>query len=143
MDTATLKPETANLKPPLSTDDALNYILQSLRVQGPASHGQNGYHVTVTSLATRYVREVLARKHPDPVENEDTYAVSIALYDAAWELARRGVVRPSVHTSFMQWDAFHAAGGGFTLTAVGAEWLAQLGDKPLALRGRWGPFAES
>lgn len=143
MSTATLKPVTANLQPPLATDDALNYILQSLRVHGPAVHGQNGYHATVTSLAARYVREVLARSHPDPVENEDTYAVSIALYDAAWELARRGVVRPSVHTSFMQWDAFHAAGGGFTLTAVGAEWLAQLGDKPLELRGRWGPFADT
>lgn len=135
--------DTATSKTLLVTDDALNYILQSLRRPGPATHGQHGYHATVTSLATRYVREVLVKHHPDPVENEDTYAVSIALYDAAWELARRGVVRPSVHTSFMQWDAFHAAGGGFTLTAIGAEWLAQLGDQPLSLRGRWGPFAES
>lgn len=126
----------------LKTDDALNYILKSLRQPGPASHGQHGYHATVVSLAERYVSDVLGKHHSDSVENEDTYAVSIALYDAAWELARRGIVRPSVHNSFMQFAAFNAAGGGFTLTEIGAEWLARLSGEPLSVRARWGPFDE-
>jgi hypothetical protein len=127
----------------LGVDDALNYILQRLRSQGPAEHGQHGYHATVVDLASRYVAEVIGSRHPDPIENEDTYAVSIAIYDAAWELARRGIVRPSVHNSFMQFDAFNAAGGGFTLTTIGAEWLAGLGERRLSVRDRWGPFDEA
>lgn len=124
----------------LNTDEALNYILKWLREPGPAMHGQHGYHATIVSLAEHYVREVLGKQHPDTVENEDTYSVSTALYDAAWELARRGIVRPSVQNSFMQFAAYNAAGGGFTLTAIGAEWLTGLNDEALSIRGRWGPF---
>ncbi len=121
-------------------DAALAYILQKLREQGPATHGQHGYHFTVVDLASRYVAEVLGRRHPDPIENADTYAVSTPLYDAAWELARRGIVRPSVQTSFMQFDAYQSTGGGYTLTAIGAQWLETLGEARLALRDPWGPF---
>jgi hypothetical protein len=125
----------------LDGDGALAYILRRLREEGPAGHGQHGYHFTVVDLAARYVREELGRRHPDPIENEDTYAVSPALYDAAWELARRGVLRPSVHSSFMQFAAYHATGGGYTLTAIGEAWLSRLDDERLALEARWGPFA--
>ncbi len=122
-------------------DEALAFILRSLRERGPAQHGQHGYHLTVVDLAARYVVEVLGERHPDRRENDSTYAVSTAFYDATWELARRGILRPSVHSSFMQFDAFQATGGGYTLTAVGAEWLAGLGDERLSLRASWGPFA--
>jgi hypothetical protein len=124
----------------IDTDDALVFVLSSLRERGPARYGQHGYHFTVARLAAHYVRDVLGRCHADPIENEDTYAVSTALYDAVWELARRGILRPSVHSSFMQFDAFQAAGGGYTLTEIGAEWLAGLGDERLRIRERWGPL---
>lgn len=136
-----LVPESHTRTAAPNTDEAINYIIRSLREPGPARHGQHGYHLTIIGLAQRYVREVLGRRHADPIENEDTYAVSTAFYDAAWELARRGVLRPSVHNSFMQFDAFQAAGGGYSLTEVGAEWLAGLDADPLTVRDSWGPFA--
>ncbi len=126
---------------PLDGDAALAYILHRLREQGPATHGQHGYHLTVVDLASRYVAEVMGKRHPDPIENEDTYAASGPLYDAAWELARRGILRPSVLSSFMQFEAYQSAGGGYTLTEIGAEWLSELGDRQLSLRAAWGPFA--
>ncbi len=129
------------MTPPLDGDAALAYILRKLREQGPATHGQHGYHFTVVDLASRYVAEVLGKRHPDPIENADAYAASTPLYDAAWELARRGIVRPSVHNSFMQFDAYQSTGGGYTLTVIGAEWLAAQGDARLSLREPWGPFA--
>lgn len=128
---------TAGIDP----DEALAYTLRSLRERGPAGHGLHGYHLTVVDLAARYVAEVLGELHPDRIENASTYAVSPAFYDATWELARRGILRPSVATSFMQFDAFQATGGGYTLTAIGAEWLSGHGEEPLSLRASWGPFA--
>jgi hypothetical protein len=126
----------------LGVDEALAYLVRHLRERGPASHGVHGYHFTVVDMARRFVQDELGERHPDPIENESTYAVSTAFYDAAWELARRGIVRPSVHTSFMQFDAFQAAGGGYSLTAIGSEWLAAQGDGKLSIRERWGPFIE-
>jgi hypothetical protein len=122
-------------------DEALAYILRSLRERGLAAHGLHGYHLTVVDLAARYVEEVLGERHPDRIENASSYAVSTAFYDAAWELARRGILRPSVHSSFMQFDAFQATGGGYSLTAIGKEWLAGIGAERLSLRAAWGPFA--
>ena len=71
---------------------------------------------------------------------EGVYAVSEPLYDAAWELARRGVLRPSPRQSVMQFAAFNATGGGYTLTEAGREWLATTSDAKLRLRDPWGPF---
>jgi hypothetical protein len=127
----------------LDGDAALAYILRNLRERGPATHGQHGYHFTVVDLAARYVAEVLGRRHADRVENADTYAASTPFYDAAWELARRGIVRPSVNNSFMQFDAHQSAGGGYTLTAIGAAWLEQqAAEARLTLCAAWGPFAD-
>lgn len=124
-----------------SVDEALNYILYRMRADGPAKYGRHGYDLTVVDLATRYVREMLnERNHPDPVENASVYAVSEPLYDAAWELARRGILRPSPRQSVMQFAAFNATGGGYTLTEAGREWLATISDAKLRLRDPWGPF---
>jgi hypothetical protein len=126
--------------PTVAVDDALNYILQQLRTKGPASYGQDGYDFTVRDMTVRYLKEVLRLSPAPEVEDERTYAASPAFFDAAWELARRGVLRPSVRSSFMQWAARASSGGGYTLTRVGAEWLAGLGDTRLELRAAWGPL---
>jgi hypothetical protein len=75
-----------------------------------------------------------------PIEDQRTYDASVPFFDAAWELARRGVLRPSVRNSFMQWAARYSTGGGYTLTQIGAEWLAGLEDTRLSVRSDWGPL---
>jgi hypothetical protein len=124
----------------VGVDDALNYILQHLRTKGPATYGQDGYDFTVRDMTVRYLREVAQLRPAPEVEDERTYAASAAFFDAAWELSRRGVLRPSVRTSFMQWAARASSGGGYTLTQIGAEWLAGLGDTRLEIRAAWGPL---
>jgi hypothetical protein len=121
-------------------EEALNFILAELRARGPATHGQHGYDLTVMDMAVRWRRAKEPGLRGNLVDSERTYAVSVPFYDAAWELARRGVLRPSVRTSFMQWSGFNAAGGGYTLTAIGQSWLERLGAAPLQLLDPWGPF---
>lgn len=132
---------TPDQLPNPSAETALNFILQTLRKEGPAGHGLFGYHMTVIDMTVRWRRATEGDIPGNAVESRRTYEVSPPFYDAAWELARRGILRPSVRNSLPQWSAFNFAGGGYSLTEAGEAWLATLGDKPLVLLDRWGPFA--
>ena len=125
----------------ISVDDALNFIVTKLRTEGPARFDRDGFDFWVSDYTTRYLEEVMGVKPRPPIEDQRTYDASPPFFDAAWELSRRGVLRPSVRHSFMQWAARYSTGGGYTLTEIGAEWLAGLDDTPLSIRGSWGPFA--
>ena len=122
-------------------DDALNFIVTKLRTEGPARFDRDGFDFWVSDYAARYLEEVKGVRPRPPIEDQRTYDASVPFFDAAWELARRGVVRPSVRNSFMQWAARYSTGGGYTLTEIGAEWLAGLDDARLSIRSDWGPFA--
>lgn len=125
----------------ISVDDALNFIVTKLRTEGPAKFDRDGFDFWVSDYAARYLEEVKGVRPRPPIEDQRTYDASVPFFDAAWELARRGVVRPSVRNSFMQWAARYSTGGGYTLTEIGAEWLAGLDDARLSIRSDWGPFA--
>jgi len=125
----------------IGVDDALNFILRTLRRDGPAKFDRDGFDFWVSDYTTRYLEEVQGVKPRPPIEDQRTYDASPPFFDAAWELSRRGIVRPSVRHSFMQWAARYSTGGGYTLTEIGAEWLAGLGDAHLSIRDEWGPFA--
>jgi hypothetical protein len=125
----------------ISVDDALNFILTKLKSEGPARFDRDGFDFWVSDYAARYLEEVQGVRPRPPIEDKRTYDASVPFFDAAWELARRGVLRPSVRNSFMQWAARYSTGGGYTLTQIGAEWLAGLDGSPLSIRGSWGPFA--
>lgn len=124
----------------ISVDDALNFILTKLKTEGPAKFDRDGFDFWVSDYAARYLEEVQGVRPRPPIEDKRTYDASVPFFDAAWELARRGVLRPSVRNSFMQWAARYSTGGGYTLTQIGAEWLAGLDGTRLSIRGDWGPF---
>lgn len=125
----------------IGVDEALNFILRKLKAEGPARFDRDGFDFWVADYAARYLEEVEGVRPRPPIEDQRTYDASVPFFDAAWELARRGVLRPSVRNSFMQWAARYSTGGGYTLTGIGAEWLAGLDETPLSLRSDWGPFA--
>jgi hypothetical protein len=125
-----------------TAEQAINFIVQTLRKEGPAGHGLFGYHMTVIDMTVRWRRAHEGEIKGNAVESRRTYEVSSPFYDAAWELARRGILRPSVRNSLPQWSAFNYAGGGYSLTAAGYAWLQQQGDRPLGLMERWGPFTD-
>ena len=127
----------------ISVDDALNFILKKLRTEGPAKFDRDGFDFWVSDYTTRYLDEIQGVRPRPPIEDQRTYDASPPFFDAAWELCRRGVLRPSVRNSFMQWAARYSTGGGNTLTQSGAEWLAGIGDARLSVRDDWGPFARS
>jgi hypothetical protein len=47
------------------------------------------------------------------------------LYDAAWELCRRGILRPGVRGWNLQATPDGASGNGYSITPFGRQWLAE------------------
>jgi hypothetical protein len=143
MSTTTTTAKAPTKTTTITADEALNFILRKLKAEGPARFDRDGFDFWVSDYTTRYLEEVQGVRPRPPIEDQRTYDASPPFFDAAWELCRRGVARPSVRNSFMQWAARYSTGGGYTLTEVGAEWLAGIGDAPLSIRADWGPFARN
>lgn len=106
-------------------EDAVLYIIGVLR-QGNAAtdHSNYGYDVYIPNVIRRYVRS----QNLDP-EREQGHRLKIQLsslfFDAAWELARRGIIRPGVRTMGLQSTDEGSAGAGFSITPFGRNWLAE------------------
>lgn len=106
-----------------SIEDAILYMVDELRQPG-GSLSQYGYELYVPSAVRRYVRS----QNLDPEHNPGhkmKLELSGLFFDAAWELARRGIIRPGVRRMLDQATDDGSAGAGFTVTPFGKKWLSE------------------
>lgn len=121
----------------LHFEDALNYLIEQLTKIPAAGSGQalarqaraQGSDIWITAVAEDYWR---TRGHPvNELQQDEKEPLVAAFYDAAWELCRRGVLRPGAAMPAGQKSAsqlgqlVNAApffGDGFSLTAWGRDW---------------------
>ncbi len=107
-------------------DEAIALTVEYLRavIERPPGHrGDYGYDMWVPAVATAWAhkasgaealkRESLARR------------ASPVFFEAAWELCRRGLIRPGIRETGGQ---AVAGGCGYSLTILGREWLADNND---------------
>ena len=79
-----------------------------------------------------------------PFERE----ISPSFYAAAWEICRRGYLRPSMTRANEIHAAAGPAGNGYSLTPLGRQWLAETGDlqfiptEPIHIARLLEPFAD-
>jgi len=124
----------------LHFEDALNVLIEQLTKIPHAGSGQalarqaraQGSDIWIDRVAEDYWR---ARGHPvNELQQDDKEPLVAAFYDAAWELCRRGVLRPGAAMPAGQKSAgqlgqlVNAApffGDGFSLTAWGREWVGK------------------
>jgi hypothetical protein len=116
----------------LSIDDAIALFVQKLRTAPALSatynpharHTTEGCDVRVTDVLSdwwhREHRNELAMPHP----GEEDYA---PFHDAAWELARRGILRPGPAFPGLRRviGVTHTESNGFSLTEIGRKWISQ------------------
>jgi hypothetical protein len=107
------------------TDEAVLYLIEVLRVGGvQGGYSNYGYDLYIPNA----IREYVARLGQDP-ERGDGYTMQQTLssffLDAAWELARRGIIRPGIRTLREQSTDEGSAGAGFSVTPFGKKWLAE------------------
>lgn len=55
---------------------------------------------------------------------------SPAFYEAAWELCRRGILRPGITRVGQQATTDGSSGNGYSVTAYGREWMLRVLDYP-------------
>jgi len=106
-------------------DDALQFLVARLRrPASPQSAVEYGYDVYIPNVCREYAREVEHVSNQNPHDIEARIApLSPVFYDAAWELCKRGIIRPSVKSHGAQITDDGSGGNGYSLTSVGRAWL--------------------
>lgn len=102
-------------------DDALAFIVQYVK-SGQKDDAYFGYEIYLSRIVEAYLREIgdwpptiqYAQDHPQNRE------LSSAFFEGAWELCRRGVLRPSVRFLGRQGSA---DGSGYSITTQGRLWI--------------------
>lgn len=102
-------------------DDALEFIIGYLKRPRNQAPGF-GYEVSLGDVIRTYLEE--SENWPPTIQyvqdHPQNRELSTTFFDAAWELCRRGVLRPSVQFLGRQGSA---DGSGYTVTAHGRHWI--------------------
>jgi len=104
--------------------DAAAIIVQSLRDD---TAGRYGYDLYLPTIVSNYVRT----QNLDPERQQGhqlRQELSTVFLDAAWELARRGIIRPGVREFGQQSTDDGSAGNGFSVTPFGQQWLTEASE---------------
>jgi len=113
-------------------EDALKHLISALRKSGAprATDASNyGYDVYLPNVIREFViaerGQAGNRINPnDPVEIK-VRELSPGFLAAAWELCRRGIIRPGIRTFGDQATDAGSAGCGYSITPFGRVWLSE------------------
>jgi hypothetical protein len=107
----------------MNSEDALNFLISYLRRPISTGYSSYGYHLYLPHVIVAYIWSQ-ENKSCD-VNNPRVRELSPNFYAAAWELCRRGVIRPGVHTLGEQATSDGSAGNGYSITPFGETWLKE------------------
>lgn len=112
---------TQPAKTALTQTDASSLLIRWLRNPNYGSYPRYGYGVYLPSLVVVYLQN---QGLSDQTER-DQRAIEMMppLYAAAWDLCRRGILRPGVEALNAQATADGASGNGYSITPFGQKWL--------------------
>jgi hypothetical protein len=104
-------------------DDALEFIVRYAKIPR-MTETYFGYEISLPDIVRSYIEEMgnwsphiqYVQDHPQNRE------LSTAFFEAAWELCRRGILRPSVQFLGGQGNA---DGTGYTITVQGRKWIEE------------------
>ncbi len=112
----------------MNDEDALKFLIRSLREPVRTDCSNYGYDVYVPNIIRAYLRATGGKAQAYDVEGQlrtTGKELSPQFYAAAWELARRGILRPGVRIMGEQSTDEGSAGNGFSVTPFGKGWLSE------------------
>jgi len=110
---------------PVPQEDALQYLVSALKKGRTPNYG---YDLYIRDVIHQYVlTEERTNRGNEPVDLR-VKEISPSFLAAAWELARRGVIRPGVSSLGAQSTDEGGAGSGYSVTPFGRQWLAESND---------------
>jgi len=107
----------------MNEEEAFHYIIHFLRNRPVIKYSSYGYDLYLPGIIQHY-----AEKH-EVLEDQDVYRRTVELspyfYAAAWELCRRGIIRPGIRAMDLQSTPDGSAGNGYSITPFGKVWLSE------------------
>jgi hypothetical protein len=126
----------------MHVDDAEAFIVDFLKAPHNDRDKSNyGYELYLPKVIMAYLKEI--EESPEYITLRDMGPRAVELspifYEGAWNLCRRGILRPGVRRYGEQATSDGASGNGYSLTELGRNWIEQDTLAPfLASPGRLG-----
>ncbi len=119
----------------LNQEEATEYIIKNLVPN-------YGYDLYLPSTMREWCKENYASLGVDRYNSERMAPdISPYFYAAAWELCRRGILRPGIRQYGKQSTEDGSAGNGYSITPFGKQWLEE-SDKDIFIPTEPGRFSE-
>jgi hypothetical protein len=97
-------------------EDAIRVILESIdKPRSPTGRPTYGYDIYIPNL----LRELTDN------DEREAQELSPVFFDAAWELCRRGILRPGIRAMREQATQEGGSGAGFSVTPFGRKWIQE------------------
>jgi hypothetical protein len=106
----------------ITYEDAIKLLIRWLRQPDHGGYGSYGYEIYLPALIRSYLEKQRIHDYQQEPHLQDMIPV---LYDAAWDLCRRGILRPGVRGWNEQATADGASGNGYSITPFGRQWLSE------------------
>ena len=103
-------------------EDALKFILEWLRSGRPSEYSNYGYDMYIDNVLREFIRS-RGLDLNTPEGHKEMTVVSPVFLGAAWELCRRGIIRPGIRVIGAQ--STHEEGRGYSVTPFGEQWLSE------------------
>lgn len=106
----------------LNQSDATTLLVRWLQHPDHGNYGAYGYGIYLPALVRTYLAQQGIPHHEQETQLRQMMPM---LYAAAWDLCRRGILRPGVRAYMAQATADGASGNGYTITPFGEQWLSE------------------
>jgi hypothetical protein len=109
----------------MNEEDATNLLISWLRQPDYGRFASYGYDIYLPNLCRIHYQS----EFPQDQSGLDQKIEELmpALFAASWELCRKGILRPGVHSYHAQATTDGSAGAGYCITPFGHRWLQERG----------------
>jgi hypothetical protein len=108
----------------LEYEDAMALLIRWLRKPDHGNFGSFGYDIYLPAIVRTYLRKEKRQQSDSEIEAPMREMMPM-LYAAAWDLCRRGILRPGIYQFGAQATNDGNAGNGYSYTPFGEKWLAE------------------
>lgn len=113
----------------MTLDDAIRFLLDYARLPRKSQYTSYGYDIYLPNVIHAFLVEVAGVHNSGHLAGQPRgVAISPAFYEAAWELCRRGILRPGLKRLGEQATADGPSGSGYCITEAGRMWLESADD---------------
>ena len=108
----------------LEYEDALGLLVRWLQEPDYGGTSAYGYDIYLPNLLRVYLRKEKGIHSQSDIEQK-VGEIMTSFYPVAWDLCRRGILRPGIYRYGAQATDDGNAGNGYSITPFGRQWLSE------------------